>query len=118
MGTSNPATRVRVNLERLLRCSEKLGNELSGELPVASLEYMTSGDGTLAFLDLSGNGDGLEWRDDTYDALFEHCRDRLLAMKRDEHRKALIAQCEEDEAASESDARRDEGESSASRIEL
>lgn len=31
LGTVNPATRVRVNLERLLRCSEKLGNELSGE---------------------------------------------------------------------------------------
>ena len=46
----------------------------------------------------------------------QHCRDRLLAMKRDEHRKALIAQCEEDEAASESDARREEG-GSASRIE-
>ena len=48
----------------------------------------------------------------------QHCRDRLLALTLDEHRKALIAQCEEDEAASESDARRDEGESSASRIEL
>ena len=47
----------------------------------------------------------------------QHCRDRLLAQTLDEHRKALIAQCEEDEAASESEARREEG-GSASRREL